>query len=51
MIKKPITNQSYETPTTRVIIVNPMRCIALSNGQGKLNSMDANAIFVDEDDF
>ncbi len=51
MIKQPIINLSYESPSTRVILVSPMRCIAGSNGQGKLNSMEVNSIYVDEDDF
>ena len=48
MIKKPITNQSYESPTTRVIFISPMRCIAGSNGKGQLQVMDANELY-DED--
>ena len=48
MIKPQFINQSYESPSTRVILVSPMRCIAGSNGQGQLKVMDANELY-DED--
>lgn len=48
MIKQPIINLSYESPSTRVILVSPMRCIAGSNGKGQLQVMDAYELY-DED--
>lgn len=51
MIKPQFFNQSYESPSTRVILVSPMRCIADSVRGVALQNMDNNSIFIDDEDF
>ena len=51
MIKPQFINQSYESPSTRVILVSPMRCIADSVRGVTLQNMDNNSIFIDDEDF
>ena len=49
MIKQQFINQSYESPSTRMILVSPMRCIADSVRGAALQDMQNNNIFEDED--
>ena len=44
MIKPQFFNQSYESPSTRVILVSPMRCIADSVRGVQLNSMSGHSL-------
>ena len=48
MIKNQSNSESYECPSTRMINVSPMRCIADSTGRSQLQSMEANELY-DED--
>ena len=46
MIKQTIFTSEYATPTTRVIQIDPARCIA---GSDKMSDMNSNSIY--EEDF
>lgn len=48
MIKQPIINLSYESPSTRVILVSPMRCIADSVRGVSMSNMDVHNLCDDE---
>ncbi len=48
MIKPQFFNQSYESPSTRVILVSPMRCIADSVRGVSMSNMGVHNLCDDE---